>query len=590
MSTQPRPEYPRPILQRERWLNLNGQWRFQADTEDGGLDDQWYLSGDFPDVITVPFPIESEASGQHNLKPAAVNWYSRDFLVPALWDEQLLLHIGACDHWTRVFVNGQEVGQHRGGFDPIAIDISHALQGGGNTLVIRVEDSLSWTQPRGKQAGTTKWPIDYDTVSGIWQTVWLEPLPKIHIDAIHSEFNEQTSTLRCWVESNRQNDYRLEVELLVDGQSHCGGKNQFGHRAEAKVELDVAGVALWSPQCPTLHPLILRLYSSDNVLIDTVESYVGLRQVSCSGNAIHLNGEPIYLRGVLDQGYFEQGWYTAIDDASIKRDVELTLALGFNCARKHQKIEDPRYLYWADRLGLLVWEEMPSGRVFSNELVRTLNQEWMAVLRRDRQHPCIIVWVPFNESWGIWNQVDRPEQRAFVDGIVSLTKAQDQSRLVVGNDGWEFSSGDLWTLHLYEGESTSMEQRLQELMQHPSAPLNKADSAVGQKIGALPGAEVAGLPILLSEIGGIGYTPGHLAGDEFSYGDLPESEAQLRERFTQVAKTINTAQQVSGFVWTQLTDVQQEINGILYFDRRPKFAIEEVREIMLSIGASFKPM
>jgi len=589
MSTQPRPEYPRPILQRDRWLNLNGQWRFESDPKDCGLDQQWYLAGNFSEAITVPFPIESEASGQHNLKPAAVNWYSRDFLVPVLWDQQLLLHIGACDHWARVFVNGQQVGEHRGGFDPITIDISHALRRGDNNLVIRVEDSLSWTQPRGKQAGTTKWPIDYDTVSGIWQTVWLEPLAKIYIDAIHSDFDLQTSTLRCWVECNRQNDYRLEVEILVAGQSLARGENQFAHRAEAKVQLNVAGAQLWSPACPALHTLILRLYNNNNELIDSAESYVGLRQVSTSGNAISLNGEPIYLRGVLDQGYFEQGWYTAMDDATIKRDVELTLALGFNCARKHQKIEDPRYLYWADRLGLLVWEEMPSGRVFSNELLRTLNQEWMAVLRRDRQHPCIIAWVPFNESWGIWNQLDRPEQRAFVDGIVSLTKAQDQSRLVVGNDGWEYSSGDLWTLHLYEGESSSIEQRLQTLMIDPSAPINQSDSAVGQKLGALSGADVTGLPILLTECGGIGYTPGRLRGDEFAYGDLPQSESQLRERFIQVAQTINSAHQLSGFVWTQLTDVQQEINGVLYFDRSPKFAIEALRETILSIGVDFLP-
>ncbi|MFT5579210.1 MAG: beta-galactosidase/beta-glucuronidase [Paraglaciecola psychrophila] len=588
MSAQPRPEYPRPILQRERWLNLNGRWRFAPDPQDSGLSERWYLSGDFSGAIIVPFPIESEASGQHNLKPAAVNWYSRDFVLPGDWNEQLLLHIGASDHWTRVFVNGQQVGQHRGGFDPIDIDISHALQAGDNTVVIRVEDSLSWTQPRGKQAGTTKWPIDYDTVSGIWQSVWLEPVPKVHIDAIHSDFDLATSTLRCWVESNRQNNYRLEVELLVAGQPFCHSENLFADRAEAKVVLDVAGVSLWSPQSPALHPLVLRLYNSDDVMVDSAESYVGLRQVSCNGNAISLNGETIYLRGVLDQGYFEQGWYTAIDDATIARDVELTLALGFNCARKHQKIEDPRYLYWADRLGLLVWEEMPSGRVFSNELVRTLSQQWTAVLRRDRQHPCIIAWVPFNESWGIWNQVDRPEQRAFVDGIVNLTKAQDQSRLVVGNDGWEYSSGDLWTLHLYEGESTSIEQRLRELMIDPSAPINKSDSAVGQKVGALAGADVTGLPILLTECGGIGYTSGLLAGDEFAYGDLPESPAQLRERFLQVAKTIDSARQISGFVWTQLTDVQQEINGVLYFDRSPKFAIEEIREIMLTIGASFK--
>jgi beta-galactosidase/beta-glucuronidase len=589
MSEIPRPEYPRPTLKRDHWQNLNGKWRFQADPGDCGLNEKWYMEADFSDSIVVPFPIESEASGQYNLHPADINWYARDFHLPSSWEDlplanQTLLHIGACDHWTRVFINGQEVGQHRGGFVPIDIDITHALAPGNNKVVVRVEDSDSWTQPRGKQAGTTKWPIDYDTVTGIWQTVWLEPVPKVHIDAIHSQFNLGTSGLTCWVETNCQNEYKLEVELLEGGKQLAQATHHYDSRAESKVRMDVGDAKLWSPDSPTLYELKLSLYNADGILQDVVQSYVGLREVGCDKNSITLNGKPIYLRGVLDQGYFEQGWYTAISDEAIKKDVELTLALGFNCARKHQKIEDPRYLYWADKLGLLVWEEMPSGRIFSNELVRTLTDEWLAVLKRDRQHPCIIAWVPFNESWGIWNQVDRPEQRAFVDGIVGLTRAFDQSRLVVGNDGWEYSEGDLWTLHIYEGETSSIEERLDQLMVDPSASLHGTENDVGQRIGALPGAIVAGLPILLTECGGIGYTEAALDGEEFSYGELPASEAELRERFVQIAKTIGTAKQLSGFVWTQLTDVQQEINGVLYFDRTPKLPIEEIRRIMMGIG------
>jgi len=341
---------------------------------------------------------------------------------------------------------------------------------------------------------------------------------------------------------------------------------------------------LWSPETPVLYKLKLSLIDTKGTLVDVVTSYVGLREISCENGSITLNGKPVYLRGVLDQGYFEQGWYTAINDETIRQDVELTLKLGFNCARKHQKIEDPRYLYWADKLGLLVWEEMPSGRIFSNELVRTLTDEWMSVLRRDRQHPCIIAWVPFNESWGVWHQADRPEQRAFVDGVVGLTRALDQSRLVVGNDGWEYSSGDLWTLHVYEGESSNIKERIEKLMSDPSVPVAGEEGAVGRRIGMLPGAKVKGLPILLTECGGIGYTNTTLAGDEFAYGDVPTTESGLLARFISVANTINEAEQLSGFVWTQLTDVQQEINGVLYFDRTPKLPAETIRQIIISVG------
>ncbi|MFT7247171.1 MAG: beta-galactosidase/beta-glucuronidase [Candidatus Azotimanducaceae bacterium] len=585
----PRQEYPRPTIVREQWLNLNGEWRFQPDLADSGLMNRWYEDPQFDHTIVVPFPIESEASEIHDLTPSPINWYARAFELPAEWQAECVrLNIGACDHWTRVFINKLEVGQHRGGYSPISLDISHALKTGANQLVIRVEDSMSWTQPRGKQAGTTKWPIDYDTVTGIWQTVWLEPISKLHINALHSQFNLDRSELTCWIETSHQNRKELLVELICDGQVLISTTANFNDRAEARAKLIIPNPELWSPESPFLYDLRIRLLDQeikdDENCLDEIKSYVGLREIGTDKESITLNGKPIYIRGVLDQGYFEKGWYTAVDDQMLKRDVELTLALGFNCARKHQKIEDPRYLYWADQLGLLVWEEMPSGRVFSNELVRTLSNEWADIIKRDRQHPCIIAWVPFNESWGIWNQIDRPEQRAFVDGIVGITRAFDQSRLVVGNDGWEYSSGDLWTLHLYEGESSTLAERLDSLMTNPSAAINGDDSAVGKKVGALLNANVEGLPIILTECGGIGFVPGHLKGDEFAYGELPQNANELAKRFRTVADTIDKAKKLKGFVWTQFTDVQQEINGVLYFDRTPKFPLDEIRKIITSIG------
>ncbi|MFT7687722.1 MAG: beta-galactosidase/beta-glucuronidase [Candidatus Azotimanducaceae bacterium] len=574
----PRPEYPRPILSRKAWQNLNGDWHYAEDPDDRGLTDRWYLEHVYNQVIVVPFPIESEASGVHNLSPVKIHWYEREFRLPADWNDHVLLHIGAVDHLAIIFINGFEVGRHRGGYTPINLDVTHALTEGSNRLTIRVEDDISWTQARGKQAGTTKWPIDYDTVTGIWQTVWIEPVTPLHIEAIHSAFDLAGSYLTVYVEANKQNDGYASISVLKDGKVVSTASKDFGRRAEAKLVLDFPDPELWSPKSPFLYEILITI-TDPKGKVDAAISYTGLREINSSSGNLQLNGEPLYIRGILDQGYFPGGWYTPLDDETIRRDVELTLKLGFNCVRKHQKIEDPRYLYWADQLGLLVWEEMPSGRVFSTELVTSLTSEWLEVMRRDRQHPCIIAWVPFNESWGIWNQTTRPEQRAFVDGIVGLTKALDQTRWVVGNDGWEYSSGDLWTLHIYEGESISLSERLGSVIADPESPINS-----GGKVGALLGADVSGKPILLTECGGIGYSPEDLSGEEFSYGDIPTTLPELELRFRGVANTIAPIDALQGFVWTQLTDVQQEFNGVLYFDRSPKLPIALIREVILGIG------
>ncbi len=577
----PRPEYPRPILARDHWLNLNGPWLFRMDAEDEGLHAGWFTSG-LPDAseITVPFPVESEASGIHESEPADVVWYQRDVEIPGEWQRTVALRIGACDHWTRVFVNGQEVGQHRGGYAPFAFDIQHAAKPGTNRIVIRVEDSLSWTQPRGKQAGTTRWPIDYDSVTGIWQTVWLEPLPAVSIESTALKYSHATGELTYTACFSAQVEGTLTAEISRNGQLVASASVETGLRSEARMHMLIEDGDLWSPDAPNLYDVKLTLFNQHANEYDEVSSYLALREISVEDGKLCLNGKPLYLRGVLDQGYFPGGWYTPLTDEAIRSDVELTLAMGLNCTRKHQKAEDPRYLYWADKLGLMVWAEMPSGKIFSTELIETLTREWMDLVKRDRAHPSIIAWVPFNESWGVWHQADRPEQRAFVDGITALTKALDQTRPVIGNDGWEFSSGDLWTLHLYYA-NRGIATRLAELINKPATSVT--DEYGGHtRPGALPGADVTGLPILLTECGGVGF--GRYSDSDFSYGELPQTEQELEESIRQIANMIDAADPLQGFVWTQLTDIQQEINGLLYFDRQPKLPLSTLRQIFSSIG------
>ncbi len=576
----PRPEYPRPILQRDQWENLNGRWLFDYDPEDVGMAERWFDAHNFGSSIIVPFPVESESSGIHDTSPPDIVWYQREFEAPSWNADRLHLNIGACDFWTRVFVNGLEVGQHRGGYTPFSLDVTHALVTGTNMITIRVQDSNSWMQPRGKQEGTTRWPIDYDSVTGIWQTVWLEPVNGDHITETSASYHLEASTLSLTLGFSTHFTGDVEVRVLeaadqiASYSEHCDG------RSELRMTLALDNPRLWSADDPFLYTLEFVL-ARDSVELDRVQSYTGLREILVVDGRIHLNGSPIYLRGILDQGYFPEGWYAPVDDKALQRDVELTKAMGFNFVRKHQKAEDPRYLYWADKLGLMVWVEMPSGKIFSTELIESLTHEWMALVRRDRANPCVISWVPFNESWGVWHLSTRGEQRAFVDAMVSLTHSLDQSRPVIGNDGWEYTSGDLWTLHIYEGDGKPVADKLEEVLADPAIPITGISHP---RAGALPGSDISGLPVLLTECGGVGFLPEEFEGEGFAYGSIPETQEQLEKRFRQVASNVNDAEKLCGFVWTQLTDIQQEINGVLYFDRTPKLPISTLKNIFGSIG------
>ena len=524
--------------------------------------------------------MESAASGIAEAEGAAVVWYQREVIKSEVWHSRVVLRVGASDFLTRVFVNGEEVGQHRGGYASFGLDIEHALMPGRNRITIRVEDSLSWTQPRGKQAGTTRWPIDYDGVTGIWQSVWLEPLTSVSIESTANSYRVAEQALSYKAFLSAQVDGEVRVEVLDGDRVIASDTVQTAGRAEIRTTLFIEDPILWSPEQPHLYEVRLTLLNRATGELDEATSYAGLREVSVTEGQLCLNGDPLYLRGVLDQGYFPEGWYTATTDEALRRDVELTLAMGFNCARKHQKAEDPRYLYWADKLGLMVWAEMPSGRVFSTELIESLTTEWMELIKRDRAHPSIIAWVSFNESWGVWHQSERPEQRAFVDAVTSLTKALDDSRVVVGNDGWEYSSGDLWTLHLYDEES-DVSSRLAALIEDPHSSVTNEFGGRG-RVGALPNADVGGLPILLTECGGIGM--GSFSEEDFSYGNLAETPVALETRMRTIMTDIRSLEALQGFVWTQLTDVQQEINGLVYFDRQPKLPIAIFNDIFSKGG------
>jgi beta-galactosidase/beta-glucuronidase len=585
----PRPEYPRPELVRERWLNLNGPWELALDDADRGLRDGFETRRPFPGRIVVPFPLEAELSGVADRAPHPVIWYRREVELPAEHaGGRLALRIGACDHATRVFVNGREVGSARGGYAPIGCEVAHAVRPGRNELVLRVEDRDTWSQPRGKQiAGPVATGIDYDRVTGVWQTVWLEPLPEVAVCDVWTSWSPAAGELAVRVGFDALFDGEVRAALCdAEGEVARAEGAGFG-RPEARLALRVPRPRAWSPASPQLYQLRVELARGGRTL-DAVRCPVGLREIRCDGRRLLLNGEPLYLRGVLDQGYYPGGWYTAPDDGAFRRDLESVRALGLNAVRKHQKAEDPRFLHWADRLGVLVFAEMPSGRDFTDRLVADLVAEWSALVRRDRAHPSVIGWVPFNESWGVWHQAGRPRERAFVEGVAALTRALDGTRPVIGNDGWEFSAGDVWGLHSYAETGEALAAHVRALLADPASPVLPDGQPLGLRRGALPGADVSRLPVLLSECGGVGYVaPGSAPPERplFVYGDLPASPAAFEARLRDLARGIDACDELSGFVWTQLTDVQQERNGLFDFERKPKLPPATLREIFGAIGA-----
>ncbi len=588
----PRPEYPRPILRRDRWINLNGSWDFRKDPDNQGLTAHWYLLQSWPPgTASVPYSVGSTASGVELDGSCRVVWYRRCFDCPNWLDadqggEDTLLNIGACDYWADIYINGHHVGHHEGGYTPIQIAVGAYLKPGENSIVVRAADTDSWQQPRGKQAGDTRWPIDYDGVIGIWQTVWLEPVGANYVTHLFSRYDLAAKQLKVTVGLAYQSKGSVRVGLALTDGSLQWRDAPAQNRSEVSVVIDVSEPQLWSPETPYLYDLALEIRDQDGTSLDNIESYAGLREIRCENNSLLLNGEPVYLRGVLDQGYFPDSWYTALDDSALRRDVELTKAMGFNFVRKHQKAEDPRYLYWADKLGLMIWAEMPAGRIFSDQLSCALSEQWPQLLLRDRSHPSIVGWVIFNESWGIWNQGERPEQRHLADALYHLTKSLDPSRPVIGNDGWEFSSGDIWALHSYEHDEGALAEQIHALRQMPQSVVANMGRP---RQGALAGANPQTLPTVLSECGGVGFVQKKQFASngeaDFAYGDMPDSTEALGAKCAELLAEIHAIDNLTGFVWTQLSDVQQEINGLLYFDRSPKVPIEEIRAWVLGPDA-----
>ncbi len=573
----PRPEFPQPQFQRDHWVNLNGRWQFDFDDGDVGLRDDWAGGGRrLSREITVPFCFESRLSGIGDTSFHPWVWYRRTFTVPASWkDLRVLLRFGAVDYRAMVWVNGRLAGSHEGGHTPFAFDVTDLVNGGTNTVTVRAEDPpTDRSIPRGKQYWEPKSrSIFYTRSSGIWQTVWLEGVGRSYLERV-TITPEMNGSVRFEARVARaRGDLELHAVVTAGGQPVATGSGPVSG------PVAVAGVAIadprvWSPGSPNLYDVTFELRQGTAV-IDRVSSYFGFRSVGVERGRVTLNGDRLYLKMVLDQGFWPDSVLTPPTDEAIQYDIRLTKEMGFNGARKHQKLEDPRYLYWADRMGLLVSSEMANAYVFNEAYVSRFTREWMEAVARDLNHPSIIVWAPINESWGVPDLRD-PRQQAHLKSLYALTRSLDPTRLVIDNEGWEHTDAtDLLAVHNYA--------RTGDLLAEAYKDLGKSGLPVPgpEEAAVIPGFRYNGSPPYLSEFGGIAFIPAgqNVPNDSWGYSGVEKTPEAALERMRGLYAAIAAMPAFAGLCYTQLTDVEQEVNGLLTFDRKPKFDPQLVRAI-----------
>lgn len=585
-----RQEYPRPQLVRQDWLNLNGEWDFEFDDQNIGLEEKWFENNkEFKQKINVPFAYQSKLSGINDSTFHDWVWYSRKFDIPdSMGGKQIIMHFGAVDYRAMVFINGNLVGTHEGGHTPFLFDITNYLINGTQSVVVRVEDpSIEETIPRGKQywmEGSDG--IWYTRTTGIWQTVWLEPVNKTNINNV--KFTPDIDNGDIIIELELSGDFvnkTLDIDITYQGENvandtvkvHEGYfRRSFNlyNRKIFRTGFHHAGWN-WTPENPNLFDVNIRVKEQQQVL-DEITTYFGMRKIHTENGMVYLNNKPYYQKLVLDQGYWPEGLLTAPTEQDLKKDIELSKEMGFNGCRKHQKIEDPLFLYWADKLGFLVWGECASSPSYSENAVARLTNEWIEIINRDYNHPCIVTWVPLNESWGVPFICNNEQHQHHSVAMYHLIHSLDTTRLVISNDGWELTKTDICAIHNY---NHGQKDEIEKYNEFRKSVLNKENLLNSRPAGRrvyTEGFEHCDEPILLTEFGGIGYKFGNASG--WGYTSVTNEEDYIAD-YERVLKAIYESSSLHGFCYTQLTDVEQEINGILTYDRTPKCNLKRIRAI-----------
>lgn len=560
------------------WMSLNGQWDFAFDDQNQGLTQHWDTSAlSNPRKINVPYCFESQLGGIHDTTFHSVFWYRRSFEVPKSWTKKhVLLHFGAVDYRASVWLNGHFLGAHEGGGVPFAFDVTQQLNRTNNTVTLRVEDPpTDKSIPRGKQYWEPKSrSIFYTRTSGIWQPVWIEATGEQHLDYVHVTAGQDgTAVFHGALNANPGHPLHVGIDVLSDG-TVAGHADLTTKEDRLDATIKVASPQLWSPDSPKLYDLRYTLSDGSNEL-DTVQSYVGFRTIGLENDRVTINGKAFYLKLLLDQGYWPESILTPPSEAAILKDIDLLTAMGFNGVRKHQKIADPRFLYWADKRGLLVSGEIADTQEFNQEAVRRTTAEWLAELKRDYNHPSIIIWNAINESWGVPNLKDK-DQQAYLKGLYWMTKALDQTRFMIDNEGWMHTNDtDLFAIHDYTKSGEDLYQKYKDITpESATIPKNGRDALISSY-------KYNGTPLYLSEFGGIAYIPPgtQVSGESWGYSGVEKTPEAAFARLSQLFDGVARLPNLAGFCYTQLTDVEQEVNGLLTYDRKPKFDLAKVKTL-----------
>jgi len=572
--------YPRPQFVRPDWESWNGVWSFAFDDADEGEAKGWFNA--FPmegaREIVVPFSYETKASGIGEEDAHPVVWYRRVFTAGQT-DKRVILHFEGSDYRTKVWVNGKMAGTHTGGYTRFSFDITALLCEGENDVVVRVEDSYEVQQPRGKQ----RWRKEsfacwYVQTTGIWKSVWLEYAPKQRLDTVKLTPQLVPAMIKAEWKLAGEDCIGLNLRMTITlAGRRIAQVTQGVQQARGVFDVRLGSndwggdpVHYWSPENPVLYDVTFELLA-DGQAIDTVYSYFGLREVSIANGKVLLNGQPYYQRLLLDQGYWADSHLTSPDDAALLLDVEKTKAMGFNGVRKHQKVEDERFYYYCDVKGLLAWSEMPSPYAYGDDMVESFMTEWMSVVRMHYNHPCVVTWTPINESWGVPQVSTDAMQQHFTEAVYYVTKAFDPMRPVIVNDGWEHTISDILTLHDYEETGEALYTRY---TQGKDAILSGTIAHNGGWKALAEGYAYAGQPIIMSEYGGAAYTASK-QGEAWGYGNGVADEEALLARIDDVTTAIMRLPYVCGFCYTQTTDVQQEVNGLM--DEKRQCKADEAR-------------
>ena len=556
----PRPEHPRPQMVRQSWQNLNGPWDFLFDFGNSGVERKFYLNENFDrnDIrtILVPFCPESRLSGIGYTDFIPAVWYRRKVsLTAAQLRGRVLLHFGAVDYSMKLWVNEQPAGAHRGGYSSFTFDITGHLREGENTLTLWAEDNnRSGHQPRGKQSALYySHDCDYTRTTGIWQTVWLEFVPESYIKSYRVYPNIQDSTVRIEIKAQAPAGTKVTVSASFDGKA-MGEATATVSSGLAGATVELKELHLWDVGSPNLYDLTLTMGE------DTVQAYFGMRSVEIKPNALYLNGRPFFMRTVLDQGFNPEGIYTAPSDDFLRRDLELSMEAGFNGGRLHQRVFEERTLYWADKLGYIVWGEYANGNIqYDGRGIGDFLPEWMEVLERDFNHPALIGWCINNESYWM-KDVDDINQRTIFD----VTKRLDPTRPVIDASGGIHFVTDMYDVHDYTQDPGELKGYLDKMLEDPGYIHDPHHQpCMARNI-------YEGQPYWISEYGGIHW------GDPNSwiYGVAPTTVEEYITRYEGLTKVLLENPRICGFCYTQLTDIEQERNGIYHYDRSPKFPPE----------------